>query len=70
MGHDVDKIPLIKKILDGKDGPLPLYTGTRDDIVVVEGEKEYSLKDLPKRHNLRFEAHPGWKGHVELAEQG
>jgi len=70
MGHDVDKIPLIKKILDGRGGPLPLYTGTKDDIVVVEGENAYSLKELPKRHNLHFEAHPGWKGHVELKEKG
>lgn len=70
MGHDIDKIPLIKKILDGREGPLPLYTGTKNDIIVVEGEQEYPLTDLPKHHNLKFEAHPGWKGHVELMDKG
>jgi uncharacterized protein (DUF362 family) len=64
MGFNIDKIPLIKKILDG-NGSLPLYAGTRDDIVVVEGGKEYPFAQLAKRHNLHYEPHPGWKGHVE-----
>lgn len=69
MGHDMDKIPLIKKILDGRNDPLPLYRGTKEDMIVVDEELEYPLTDLPGRHNLKFEAHPGWKGHVELTEQ-
>jgi len=68
MGHDIDRIPLIKKILEG-NGSLPLYSGAQEDIVVVENGQEYPLKELPKHHNLKFEAHPGWKGHVELEER-
>ena len=66
MGHNPDKIPLIKKIMDGRTDPLPLYTGTKDDIVVVDGDNQYPLSELPNHHNLRFEPHPGWKGYVEL----
>ena len=64
MGFDIERIPLIKKILEG-NGSLPLYAGTREDIVVVEGGQQYPFAELAKRHNLRFEPHPGWKGHVE-----
>ena len=67
MGFDVDKIPLIKKIMDGRDGSHPLYTGTKEDITVIHGEKKYTLKELVKYHNLHFEPHPGFKGHIELA---
>jgi uncharacterized protein (DUF362 family) len=66
MGFDIKKIPLIQKILNGKEDQLPLYTGTKDDITVIEDDGKYSLEDLKKRHNLHFEAHPAWKGHVEL----
>jgi len=69
MGYDVNKIPLIKKILDGRNGSHPLYTGTKDDIVVLDDGKEYALNELVKHHNLRFEPHPGFKGHVELDEK-
>jgi uncharacterized protein (DUF362 family) len=69
MGHDIHKISLINKILEGRNGPLPLYSGTADEIVVVDGGKHYPLNELARRHNLRFEPHPGWKGHVELPEQ-
>ncbi len=69
MGFDIDKIPLIKKILDG-NGSLPLFSGTRDDIVVLDGGNAYSLNELKTRHNLRFEPHPGWKGYVELDGAG
>jgi uncharacterized protein (DUF362 family) len=66
MGFDIKKIPLIQKILDGRENQLPLYTGTKDDITVIEDEVAYSLEELKVRHNLHFEAHPAWKGHVEL----
>lgn len=66
MGFDIKKIPLIQKILDGRNDLLPLYTGTKDDIIIIEDDSEYSLEELKKRHNLHFEAHPAWKGHVEL----
>jgi uncharacterized protein (DUF362 family) len=69
MGFDFKRIPLIQKILDGRNGPLPLYAGTSDEIVVVDGDQQYSLKELTKHHNLHFEPHPGWKGHVELEER-
>jgi len=68
MGFDIDRIPLIKKILDG-NGSLPLYAGTREDIVVLDGGRQYSLKELAKHHNLHFEPHPGWKNYVELKEE-
>lgn len=69
MGFDFNKIPLIKKILDGRNGSHPLYAGTQDDIVVLDGGKEYALNELAKHHNLRFEPHPGFKGHTELDEK-
>jgi uncharacterized protein (DUF362 family) len=68
MGFEIDRIPLIRKILDG-NGSLPLYSGTRKDIVVVDGPCEYPLAELAALHNLRFEPHPGWKGYVELEER-
>jgi len=45
MGFDIERIPLIQKILDG-NGQLPLYAGTREDIVVLDGDQKYSLKEL------------------------
>lgn len=68
MGFDIDRIPLISKILEGRSGPLPLFAGTKADIVVIDDGREYPLAELPRHHNLRFEPHPGFKGHVELAE--
>lgn len=66
MGFDIKKIPLINKILEDGGGAYPLYRGKREDIVIVDGEREYPLGELAGYHNLRFEPHPGWKGHVEL----
>lgn len=68
MGFDVTKIPLIQKILDGRNGSHPLYTGTKDDIVVIEGDSQYPLAELVQHHNLHFEPHPGFKGHIEFIE--
>lgn len=69
IGHDVDKIPLIRKILDDRNGRLPLYSGSKEDIVVIDGTEQYPLKELARHHNLHFEPHPGWKGHVELTSE-
>jgi uncharacterized protein (DUF362 family) len=67
MGFDVEKIPLIKKAMADGNGASPLYSGSRDDIEVLNGENIFSLDEFHQRHNLRFEPHPNWKGHVELA---
>jgi uncharacterized protein (DUF362 family) len=66
MGFDINKIPLVRKILDNRNGPLPLYEGSSEDIIIIDNDRTYGLNDLSSHHNLRFEPHPGWKGHVEM----
>jgi uncharacterized protein (DUF362 family) len=66
MGFDIDKIPLIRKALEANHGLLPLYEGDRHTIEIIEHEGSYDLERYKKLRNLAFEAHPAWKGHVEL----
>ncbi len=65
MGFDINKIPLIRKGLEDNSHPLPLYSGSPDDIQVLEGEKVCGLKGFQEYKNLKFEPHPNWKGHIE-----
>lgn len=66
MGHDIAKIPLIQKGFEKDNGRCRVFCGSPGDIQVLNGDMAYTLKELPKHHNLKFEPHPGWKGHVEL----
>lgn len=65
MGFDIDKIPLLIKGLADRDHPNPLFFGSRRDIRILEEEGEFTLDEFYERRNLRFEAHPNWKGHIE-----
>ena len=67
MGFDIDKVPLVLEGLHDADHACPLYSGTREDIEVVDGEEVTGLEEFGKRRNLRFVAHPSWKGHAERA---
>ncbi len=67
MGFNINQIPLIKKGLEDNNEPNPVYLGTLDGIQVVVDKKSLKLNELPKYHNLKFEPHPNWKAHVELA---
>ncbi len=65
MGFDLNKIPVVARLIE-KNDPLPLWGGKAANITVVEGGSMYNLDEYRERRNLRFEAHPAWKGQIEL----
>lgn len=69
MGFDVKKIPMIWNTFGGRDGlngqVLSLFDGDEDQITVNTGEEDLSFDQFLERHNLKFEPHPSWKGHIE-----
>lgn len=67
MGFDIDKIPIIANALATRTERCPLFQGDVQDIGVIDGGQPFSLAGLSDHRNLRFEPHPGWKGHVELS---
>ena len=69
MGFDITKIPMIYKLMATSGGIMPLFHGAIDDIRIVEDGTEYNFKDFENIHNLHFEPHPNWKGHVEREEE-
>ncbi len=66
MGFEIEKIPVIKKALKHKDYINPVFSGTKEDIKVIDRGKIFNLYELKRNYNLKFEPHPNWKGHVEL----
>ena len=51
---------------DGLSGRAPtLYDGDESEIEVNTGDETLTYKQFLEKHNLRFEPHPNWKGHVE-----
>ena len=48
---------------------MPLFNGTTDDIRIFDDGQEYTFREYEKKRNLKFEAHPNWKGHVERTEE-
>ena len=66
MGFDVNKIPLIKRALEDNNTPNPIFVGHRDDIQLIDNGVVCKLRQLYNHRNLRFEAHPNWKGYVEI----
>jgi len=68
MGHDVSKIPMIRNPIDQRDKPLPMIHCGIAEIEIVDGTRRLNTEELARRHNLRFEPHPNWKGHVELPD--
>lgn len=66
MGHDIEKIPLIKKTFEKDNDRNPIFKGLPEDIEIIDNGRSLTLEDLKKMKNLHFEPHPGWKGHVEL----
>jgi uncharacterized protein (DUF362 family) len=66
MGFDINKIPLVFKAFENRDGVEPLYKGTKNDIKIIDGSETFTLESYSKYRNLKFEPHPSWKGHVEL----
>jgi hypothetical protein len=69
MGFDIEKMPLIKKATDAQDGGFPLFFDGKEAIRIIEKEGVFGLCDWTKRRNLKFKAHPNWKGRVELARE-
>lgn len=69
MGFDVKKIPMIWNAFGGRDGlngqAPPLFEGDESHVTVNTGNETLSLKQFQDHHNLKFEPHPSWKGHVE-----
>lgn len=66
MGFDIDKIPLISKAFENGKVKSRLFNGNRNDIKIIDGDEIFNLVEFQKKRNLKFEPHPGWKGHVEL----
>lgn len=69
MGFDVKKIPMIWNGVgerDGLDGLAPpLFDGDESQVTVNTGDETLTFDQFQERHNLKFEPHPSWKGHVE-----
>ncbi|MEN8142662.1 MAG: DUF362 domain-containing protein, partial [Thermodesulfobacteriota bacterium] len=70
MGHDIEKIPLIKKTFEKNNERDPLFKGEPEDIRIFIADGELDLEEFRRMKKLDFEPHPGWKGHVELAPTG
>lgn len=66
MGFDINKIPIVTKSMETKSQRSPLFNGDANDIEIIDGEKNYPMTDMPQHHNIKFEPHPAWKGHLEL----
>src|SRR5262245_45048233 len=66
MGFDYRKIPLLHRAFEGDKYPLALFTP--DAIRILSNEKSLQgrLSDLSSQNTMKFEAHFGWKGHVEF----
>jgi uncharacterized protein (DUF362 family) len=66
MGLDYRKIPMLDHAFGETKYPFALFTP--DAIRIVSNEKalQGGLLDLPCHPTTRFDAHFGWKGHVEL----
>jgi uncharacterized protein (DUF362 family) len=66
MGLDYRKIPMLDHAFGETKYPFALFNP--DAIRVHSNEKtlQGSLSDLPCHPTRKFEAHFGWKGHVEL----
>lgn len=69
MGFDVQKMPMIWNAFGGRDGlngsAPTLYDGDENEIRVNTGNETLTYEQFLVKHNLRFEPHPAWKGHVE-----
>jgi len=66
MGFDIEKIPLIKKALEEKVDGTKIFSGTKNDIQIIEKNQEYPLLELTNKKIFLFEPHPNWKGNVEI----
>ena len=67
MGFDVDKIPLIYRGLEDGGRKCPIFTGSIEDILAIDGHAEYTYSQLQSQKRHCFEPHPGWKGYCELS---
>ena len=69
MGFDVKRIPMIWNTFGGRDGlngaAPPMFEGDESQITVNVGEEILSYDQFLEGHNLKFEPHPTWKGHIE-----
>lgn len=65
MGFDIDKIPLIRNGFE-KNMVSPVFSGTRDDIKIIDSGNVFDIDAFAKQQNLKFEPHPNWKSFVEL----
>lgn len=65
MGFDISKIKLVSKAEDETIANR-LFYGNRNEIIVVGNEDKQNIISFSKNHNLHFEPHPNWKGHIEL----
>ncbi len=69
MGFDINKIPMIYKLMATSKDRMPLFKGSINDIRIIEEDGEYNFKEYQEKRNLKFEPHPNWKGHVERTEE-
>jgi hypothetical protein len=67
MGFDIKKVRLLNKGLEDSKHPLPLFWGNKEDIIIYDRNKSYTLETFGNSYNLRFEPHPSWKGCIERA---
>jgi len=69
MGFDVKKIPMIWNTFGGRDGlngqAPSLFDGDESQVTINTGDEILSFHQFQEQHNLKFEPHPTWKGHVE-----
>jgi len=66
MSFDYRKIPMLHRAFD--NSKYAFATFTADEIRINSNNKALrgGLADLSSEHTMRFEAHFGWKGNVEL----
>jgi uncharacterized protein (DUF362 family) len=65
VGFNIEKIPMIRKSLESTSSRLPLFKGNVNSIRVLENEDVFNVEEYGRHRNLRFEAHPNWKGIIE-----
>jgi len=65
MGFATDKIPMISNAYDIKKMPLAEFN--QNNVKVSTLKKNYRPNSIPRNFIKNFEAHPGWKGYIEIS---
>ncbi len=69
MGFDINKMPMIKNLMETSGGKMPLFNGTIDDIKIIDNEEPFNYADYGEKRNLKFVPPNNWDGHVERSQR-